>query len=155
MESRLAALEMQMKEVMNHTSLSYFFCNYATSSYLQRTCNGNQNKQRQQHHVPHHAHTVHLPVSFNNKPAYNTDFPLPSLTQTNHSAPHHGQTQQDPNNSGHAWNTVKGSRPRTGGRDMRGWSEQVEPERDRSLFWHWMWCELYNPTNKGIVYDVM
>ena len=78
--------------------------------------NGIQNKQRQQHHVPQPAQTVPLPDSFNNKPAYNTDFPLPSLTQTKHlaehSAPQHGQTQQDPTNSGHAWNTVKGSRPR-------------------------------------------
>ena len=50
-----------------------------------------------------------LPDSFNNKRSYNTDFPLPSLTQTKHpaehSAPQHGQTQQDVNNSGDAWNT--------------------------------------------------
>ena len=43
---------------------------------------------------------------------------------------------------------------RSCGRDMPGWTEQVVPERDRSLFWHWMWCELGKP-NKGIVYDVM
>ena len=36
---------------------------------------------------------------------------------------------------------------------MPGWTEQFVPERDRSLFWHWMWCELGKP-NKGIVYDV-
>ena len=43
---------------------------------------------------------------------------------------------------------------RSCGRDMTGWTEQFVPERDRSLFWHWMWCELGKP-NKGIVYDVM
>ena len=43
---------------------------------------------------------------------------------------------------------------RSGGRDMPGWTEQVEPEWDWSLFWHWMWCELGKP-NKGIVYDVI
>ena len=43
---------------------------------------------------------------------------------------------------------------RSGGRDMPGLTEQVEPERDRSLLWHWIWCELGKP-NKGIVYDVM
>ena len=114
-ESRLAALEMQMKEVMGHTSPSSFSVTTPhprTYSALYYVDNGIQNKQRQQHHVPHHAQSVPLPASFNNKPAYNTDFPLPSLTQTKHSAPHHGQTQQDPNKSGHAWNKVKGSRPR-------------------------------------------
>ena len=78
--------------------------------------NGIQNIHRQQHHVPQPAQTVPLLDSFNNKGAYNTDFPLPSLTQTKHpaehSAPQHEHTQQDPNNSGHAWNTGKGSRPR-------------------------------------------
>ena len=36
------------------------------------------------------------------------------------------------------------------GRDILGWTEQVEPERDQSLFWHGMWCELGKP-NQGIV----
>ena len=31
---------------------------------------------------------------------------------------------------------------RSCGTDIPGWTEQVEPERDRSLFWHWMWCEI-------------
>ena len=116
-ESRLAAHEMQMKEVMSHTSPSSFSVTTPhPRTYSAYVDNGIQNKQRQQHHVPHLVQTVSLPDSFNNKPTYNTDFPLPSLTQTKHpaehSAPQHGQTQQDPNNSGHAWNTVKGSRHR-------------------------------------------
>ena len=43
---------------------------------------------------------------------------------------------------------------RSCGGDMPGWTEQIVLEQDRSLFWHWMWCELGKP-NKGIVYDVM
>ena len=27
------------------------------------------------------------------------------------------------------------------GKDVPGWDELVKPERDRSLFWHWMWQE--------------
>ena len=116
-ESRLAALEMQMKDVMSHTSPSSFSVTTThPRTYSACVDNGIRNKQRQQHHVPQPAQTMPLPDSFNNKPAYNTDFPLPSLTQTkypaDHSAPQHGQTQQDPTNSGHAWNIVKGSRPR-------------------------------------------
>ena len=91
-ESRLAALEMQMKEVMSHTSPSSFSVTTPhPRTYSAYVDNGIQNKQRQLHHVPHHAQTVSLPASFNNKPAYNTHFALPSLTQTKHSAPHHGQ----------------------------------------------------------------
>ena len=112
-ESRLAAPEMQMKEVMSHTSPSSFSVTTPhPCTYSACVDNSIQNKPRQQHHVPHHAQAVPLPALFNNKPAYYTDFPLSSLTQTKHYAPHHGQTQQGPNNSGHAWNTVKGSRPR-------------------------------------------
>ena len=40
-------------------------------------------------------------------------------------------------------------------RDMPGCTEQVEPEWNQLLLWHWMgWCEL-GKHNKGIVYDVM
>ena len=34
---------------------------------------------------------------------------------------------------------------RSSGRDMPGWTEQVKPERDRSLLWHWIWCESGKP----------
>ena len=37
---------------------------------------------------------------------------------------------------------------------MPGRTEQVEPERDRSLFWHRMWCDM-GKSYKGIAYDVM
>ena len=108
---------MQMMEVMSHTSSSPFSVTTPhPRTYSACVDNGIHHKQRHQHHVSQSVHAVSLPDSFNNKPTYNTDFPLSSLTQTKHpaehSAPQHGQTQQDPTNSGHAWNTVKGSRPR-------------------------------------------
>ena len=88
-ESRLAALEMQMKDVMSHNSPSSFSVTTThPRTYSACVDNGIQNKQCQQHHVPQPAQTVPLPDSFNNKPAYNTDFPLPSLTQTKHPAEH-------------------------------------------------------------------
>ena len=37
---------------------------------------------------------------------------------------------------------------------MPGWSETVEPERERSLLWHWIWLDSGKP-NRGLVYDVM
>ena len=74
-ESRLATLEMQMMEVMSHTRPSSFSVTTPHHrTYSTYVDNGNQNKQRPQHHVPHAVQTVPLPDSFNNKPAYNTDF---------------------------------------------------------------------------------
>jgi len=35
-----------------------------------------------------------------------------------------------------------------------GWKEYVKPERERSLFWHWIWLESDKPNN-GYVYDIM
>ena len=104
MESRLAAFEMQMKDVMSHTCPSSFSVTTThPRTYSACVYNGIQNKQRQQHYVAQPAQTVPLLDSFNNKPTYNTDIPLPSKTQTKHpaehSAPQHGQTQQDPTNS--------------------------------------------------------
>ena len=40
------------------------------------------------------------------------------------------------------------------GKDVPGWDELVKPERDRSLFWHWMWQEAGKPQT-GIVYGIM
>ena len=40
------------------------------------------------------------------------------------------------------------------GQDVPGWDELVKPERDRSLFWHWMWQEAGKPQT-GIVYGIM
>ena len=40
------------------------------------------------------------------------------------------------------------------GKDVPGWDKLVRPERDRSLFWHWMWQESGKPQN-GVVYSVM
>ena len=37
---------------------------------------------------------------------------------------------------------------------MSGWTEQIKPERDRSLLWHWIWCESGKP-GSGVVYDIM
>ena len=74
-ESRLSALEMQMKEVMSHTSPSSFSVTMPhPCTYCACVDNGIHIKQRHQHHVPQPAQTVPLPDSFNNKPAYNTDF---------------------------------------------------------------------------------
>ena len=35
-----------------------------------------------------------------------------------------------------------------------GWTDQVEPERDRSVFLHWMWLESGKP-NTGFIYQIM
>ena len=43
---------------------------------------------------------------------------------------------------------------RPGGKDIPGWTDQVKPERDQSLFWHWMWMEAGKPRN-GYIYDIM
>ena len=40
------------------------------------------------------------------------------------------------------------------GKDVPGWDKLVRPERDRSLFWHWMWQESGKPQN-GVVYSIM
>ena len=37
---------------------------------------------------------------------------------------------------------------------MAGWSDQVAPEKDISLLWHWIWCESGRP-NYGFIYDIM
>ena len=37
---------------------------------------------------------------------------------------------------------------------MPGWTEQVKPERYRSLLWHWIGCESGKPWS-GVVYDIM
>ena len=37
---------------------------------------------------------------------------------------------------------------------MPDWSESIEPEHERSLFWHWIWLESGKPT-MGVDYDVM
>ena len=43
---------------------------------------------------------------------------------------------------------------RSSGRGMPGWPKQVKPERDRSLFWHEIWCES-GKSISGVVYDIM
>ena len=43
-------------------------------------------------------------------------------------------------------------RPRAS--EVSGWNDQVKPERDRSLFWHWIWLESGKP-NTGFVYQIM
>ena len=40
------------------------------------------------------------------------------------------------------------------GKDINGWKEQVEPERESLLFWQWIWLEAGKPNN-GTVYDVI
>ncbi len=39
-------------------------------------------------------------------------------------------------------------------RSVPGWKECVKPDRDRSLFWHWIWLECGKP-NSGYTYDIM
>ena len=48
--------------------------------------------------------------------------------------------------------TIPVNRYASANREMSGWSETVEPERERSLFWHWIWLESGKPT-RGVVYD--
>ena len=43
-------------------------------------------------------------------------------------------------------------RPRAS--EVSGWNDQVKPERDRSLFWHWIGLESGKP-NTGFVYQIM
>ena len=31
-------------------------------------------------------------------------------------------------------------------REVAGWTDHVKPERDRSVFWHWMWLDLVSRT---------
>ena len=31
------------------------------------------------------------------------------------------------------------------GSNIPGWEKLVKPDRDRSLFWHWMWQEAGKP----------
>ena len=38
--------------------------------------------------------------------------------------------------------------------EVPGLSDEVEPERNRSLFWHWIWLESDKP-RFGFVYDIM
>ena len=40
------------------------------------------------------------------------------------------------------------------GSNIPGWEKLVKPDRDRSLFWHWMWQEAGNPQH-GLVYSIM
>ena len=35
-----------------------------------------------------------------------------------------------------------------------GWVEQVAPQRERSLLWHWIWQEAGKPNN-GHIYHIM
>ena len=39
-------------------------------------------------------------------------------------------------------------------KEMPRWSDQVAPEKDCSLLWHWIWCESGSP-NSGFIYDIM
>ena len=42
----------------------------------------------------------------------------------------------------------------TGARPVPGWKDQVNPEREQSLFWHWMWLEAGKP-NVVYIFDIM
>ena len=48
--------------------------------------------------------------------------------------------------------TIPKSRPV--GSNIPGWEKLVKPDRDRSLFWHWMWQEAGKPQH-GLVYSIM
>ena len=43
---------------------------------------------------------------------------------------------------------------RSRAREVAGWTDHVKPERDRSVFWHWMWLESGKP-NTGFIYQIM
>ena len=38
--------------------------------------------------------------------------------------------------------------------EVTGWAEQVKPERERSLLWHWIWLDSGKP-NTGFIYQIM
>ena len=38
--------------------------------------------------------------------------------------------------------------------EIVGWNDTIKPEREHSLFWHWLWLECGKP-NHGYVYDIM
>ena len=46
--------------------------------------------------------------------------------------------------------------PRTkpNGGTMPGWNVNIKHEREKSLFWQWVWSEMGKPYN-GVVYDLM
>ena len=39
-------------------------------------------------------------------------------------------------------------------REIPDWKEKVKPEREHSMFWHWIWLECGRP-NTGYVYEIM
>ena len=45
--------------------------------------------------------------------------------------------------------TIPVNRYASANRELPGWSETVEPERERLLFWHWIWLESGKPTRGG------
>ena len=50
--------------------------------------------------------------------------------------------------------TIPSCKPKSVASEVPGWSDEVEPERNRSLFWHWIWLESDKPRS-GFVYDIM
>ena len=50
--------------------------------------------------------------------------------------------------------TIPSCKPKSVASEVHGWSDEVEPEHNRSLFWHWIWLESDKPRS-GFVYDIM
>ena len=50
--------------------------------------------------------------------------------------------------------TIPSCKPKSVASEVPGWSDEVEPERNRSLFWHWIWLEFDKPRS-GFFYDIM
>ncbi|ELU14617.1 hypothetical protein CAPTEDRAFT_211053 [Capitella teleta] len=48
---------------------------------------------------------------------------------------------------------IPAKKPGWGG-EVAGWNKFVQPAKDRSLFWHWIWCECGRP-NIGALYEAM
>ena len=50
--------------------------------------------------------------------------------------------------------TIPSCKPKCVAKEVPGWSDEVQSERNWSLFWHWTWLESDKPRS-GFAYDVM
>ena len=53
-----------------------------------------------------------------------------------------------------AFNSIPKASPRATNRIIPGWAEYVAPAREKSMFWHNIWCECGRP-HIGVVADIM
>ena len=46
--------------------------------------------------------------------------------------------------------TIPSCKPKCVAMEVPGWSDEVEPERNQSLFWHWIWLESDKPESRFV-----